>query len=42
MENALIVSTSEKDTSLFSALLNDAEIPVIKNVQSCESANKII
>jgi len=42
MESALIVSTSEKDASLFSALLNEAEISVIKNVQSCESANKII
>jgi len=42
MESALIVSTSEKDSSLFTALLNEAEISVIKNAQSCESANKII
>jgi len=42
MESALIVSTSEKDASLFSALLNEAEISVIKSVQSCESANKLI
>jgi len=42
MENALIVSTSEKETSLFSALLSAAGIPQIKCVQSCESASKTI
>jgi len=42
MGSALIISTSEKDTSLFSALLNEADISLIKCVQSCESANKLI
>ncbi len=42
MESALIVSTSDKDTSLFSALLSEAEISAIKFVQSCESANKLL
>jgi two-component system, response regulator PdtaR len=42
MENALIASTSEKETTLLSSLLTAADIPDIKCVQSCESASKII
>jgi response regulator NasT len=42
MGSALIISGSEKDTSVFSALLNEADLSVIKCVQSCESANKLL
>jgi len=42
MESALIISDSEKDTSVFSALLNEADISAIKCVRSCESANKLL
>jgi response regulator NasT len=42
MGNALIVSTSEKDTLLISALLSAASVSQVKCVQSCESADKII
>jgi len=42
MGSALIVSGSEKDTSVFSALLSDADISAIKCVQSCEGANKLL
>jgi two-component system, response regulator PdtaR len=42
MESALIISDSEKDTSVFSVLLNEADISAIKCVQSCESANKLL
>jgi response regulator NasT len=42
MNSALIVSTSEKDTILLTALLSYADISQIKCVNSCESASKII
>ena len=42
MENALIVSSSENDTALFTGFLNAASINQITSVQSCEKARKII
>ena len=42
MENALIISNSEKDTALFSGFLKAASIRQIASSQSCGSARKLI
>lgn len=42
MENALIASSSEKETDLLSSLLTSAGVSQIKCVQSCENASKFI
>jgi len=42
MENALLVSSSEKDTSLYTGFLSAASIHQIASAQSCESARKIL
>jgi len=42
MENVLIVSNSEKDTSFFTGFLNAASIHQIFSLQSCDSARRLI
>jgi len=42
MENALIVSGSEKDAALFTGFLNAASINKITSAQSCDDARRLI
>jgi response regulator NasT len=42
IENALIVSNSEKDTALFTGFLKAASIHQVASSQSCDSARKLI
>ncbi len=42
MENALIVSSSEKETVLFTGFLNTASIPHVTSSLSCDSARGLI
>jgi response regulator NasT len=42
MENALLVSQSEKDTALFTGYLNAASINKVTSLQSCNSARRLI
>jgi response regulator NasT len=42
MENALIVSQSEKDTAFFTGFLNAASIHQVTSLQSCDNARKLI
>jgi response regulator NasT len=42
MESALIVSNSEKDTALYSVILNAASVHHITCLQSCDSARRLI
>jgi two-component system, response regulator PdtaR len=42
MENALIVSSSEKDINLFTGFLKAASVPQVASSQSCDSARRLI
>jgi response regulator NasT len=42
MENALIVSSSEKDINLFTGFLKAASVPHVASSQSCDSARRLI
>jgi len=42
MENALIISNSEKDTALFTGFLKAASIHQVTSSQSCDSARKLV
>jgi response regulator NasT len=42
MESALIVSSSEKDTSFFSVLLNAASVHRVTSLESCDNARRLI
>jgi len=42
MENALIVSHSEKDTAFFTGFLNAASIHQVTSLQSCDDARRLI
>jgi two-component system, response regulator PdtaR len=42
MENALIISNSEKDTTLFTGFLKAASVLQVTSLQSCDSARKLI
>jgi len=42
MENALIVSSSEKDTAFFTVMLNAASVHSVTSQQSCDNARRLI